>query len=65
MIQATEAWLAAGGRRLDCADSYDTQTSVGVAMAASGVPREDMFVLQKTGNCACGAAAPVLTSSPA
>ena len=49
-ITAVVDWLVAGGRRLDAADSYDTQTSVGIAMAKSKVPREDIFVLQKTGN---------------
>jgi len=46
-VTAVQTWLALGGRRLDAADSYDTQTSVGIAMAASGVPRSDIFVLQK------------------
>lgn len=32
------------------ADSYDTQYSVGLAMAKSSIPRGDIFVLQKTGN---------------
>ena len=49
-IEAVGLWLAAGGRRLDAANSYDTQTSVGIAMAQSGVPRSDMFLLQKTGS---------------
>ena len=47
-IAAVDAWLNAGGRRLDAADSYDTQYSVGAAMARSAVPRSDIFVLQKT-----------------
>jgi hypothetical protein len=49
-IEAVKLWLSVGGRRLDAADSYDTQTSVGKAMAQSGVARSDIFVLQKTGN---------------
>ena len=49
-IEAVNDWLKLGGRRLDAADSYDTQYSVGVAMAASGVPRSEIFLLQKTGN---------------
>ena len=44
------SWLNSGGRRLDAADSYDTQYSVGVAIARSLVPRSSLFVLQKTGN---------------
>ena len=49
-VEAVKAWLALGGRRLDAADSYDTQFSVGVAMAESGVAREEIFLLQKTGS---------------
>ena len=49
-VEAVKTWLALGGRRLDAADSYDTQYSVGVAMAQSGVAREDIFLLQKLGN---------------
>lgn len=49
-VRATTEWLEAGGRRLDAADSYDTQTSVGIAMAASNVPRSEIFLLQKTGS---------------
>ncbi len=49
-IAAVSSWLQLGGRRLDAADSYDTQFSVGQAMARSAVPRSEIFVLQKTGN---------------
>lgn len=49
-IEAVTAWLNAGGRRLDAADSYDTQTSVGKAMALSSVPRSEISLLSKTGN---------------
>ena len=49
-VAAVKQWLALGGRRLDAADSYDTQYSVGVAMAESGVARSDIFLLSKTGN---------------
>ena len=49
-VKSVTSWLNVGGRRLDCADSYDTQTSVGIAMGMSPVPRKDIFVLQKTGN---------------
>jgi diketogulonate reductase-like aldo/keto reductase len=49
-VEAVKQWLALGGRRLDAADSYDTQYSVGVAMAESGVARSDIFLLQKLGN---------------
>ena len=49
-IKAVDMWLKIGGLRLDAADSYDTQVSVGAAMAASSVPRSDIFLLQKTGS---------------
>ena len=49
-ITAVTEWLDAGGLRLDAADSYDTQYSVGVAIAQSKVPRSALFVLQKTGS---------------
>ena len=47
--KATAAWLAAGGRRIDAANSYGSQISVGAGMAASGVPRADIFLLSKVG----------------
>ncbi len=46
---ATTTWLSVGGRRLDAANSYDSQIDVGRGMAASGVPREDIFLLSKVG----------------
>ena len=48
--EAVKAWLKIGGRRLDSADSYNTQVAVGLAMKASGVARKDIFLLQKVGN---------------
>jgi len=42
-------WLKAGGRRLDSADSYHNEKSVGKAVKASGVPRSDLFILSKVG----------------
>lgn len=47
--QAVGLWLAAGGRRIDAADSYQNQGDVGAALAASGVPRGDIFLLSKVG----------------
>lgn len=44
------AWLRLGGRRLDCANSYGSQRAVAAGMAAAGLPREELFVLQKTGS---------------
>lgn len=49
-IEAVKSWLSIGGRRLDCADSYDTQLSVGTGIRESGVARKDIFILQKIGN---------------
>ena len=48
--RATMEWLAAGGRRLDCANSYFTEASVAAGVRASGVPREEVFVLSKVGS---------------
>ena len=50
--RAVGAWLAAGGRRIDAANSYGSQISVGRAMAASPVPREDVFLLSKGASAA-------------
>eukprot|EP00043_Microstomoeca_roanoka_P005898 m.58781 g.58781 ORF g.58781 m.58781 type:complete len:389 (+) comp13175_c0_seq1:94-1260(+) len=46
---AVLAWLKSGGRRLDCANSYQNQQAVGEAMRESGVPRNEIFLLQKVG----------------
>jgi diketogulonate reductase-like aldo/keto reductase len=50
---AVKAWLEAGGRRIDAANSYQDQVDVGQAMnafiAASGTPRSDIFLLSKVG----------------
>jgi 2,5-diketo-D-gluconate reductase A len=47
---AVKTWLLTGGRRLDAANSYGDMKSVGIGLAASGVAREDVFLLQKVGN---------------
>ena len=47
--QAVGAWLSAGGRRIDAANSYQDMADVGAALAASGVPRSELFILQKVG----------------
>merc|ERR1719336_1372581 len=50
VYNATLTWLVhAGGRRIDSATSYDNLRTVGRAMAASGVPRSEMFITSKTG----------------
>ena len=45
--QVVEQALAAGYRHLDTAASYGNEEAVGAAIAASGVPREDLFVTTK------------------
>jgi len=51
--KAVTAWLSAGGRRIDAANSYQDQVDVGQAMnayiASSGTPRSDIFLLSKIG----------------
>ena len=53
MQSAVKAWLEAGGRRIDAANSYQDPVDVGQAMnafvAASGTPRSDIFLLSKVG----------------
>lgn len=49
---AVSTWLQMDGPRLDCANSYDDETSVGAGIAAAlekGVNRHDFFLLTKTG----------------
>ncbi len=41
------AWLNAGGRRLDLAHSYNNDAAVARAIADSGVPRSELFILSK------------------
>ena len=47
--QAVSTWLSRGGRRIDAANSYQDQKDVGIGMAASGVPRSEIFLLSKVG----------------
>jgi diketogulonate reductase-like aldo/keto reductase len=51
--QAIGAWIAAGGRRLDLANSYQNQADTGVAITAAiasgAVAREELFILSKVG----------------
>ncbi|HET7399862.1 MAG TPA: aldo/keto reductase [Intrasporangium sp.] len=44
---AVEAALEAGYRHLDTAASYGNEEAVGAAIAATGLPREDLFVTTK------------------
>ncbi|MHA3022665.1 aldo/keto reductase [Mycobacterium sp. BMJ-28] len=48
--RAVEAALAAGYRHIDTAAVYGNEAEVGHALAASGVPREDVFVVTKLWN---------------
>eukprot|EP00041_Stephanoeca_diplocostata_P023013 m.558318 g.558318 ORF g.558318 m.558318 type:complete len:687 (-) comp22198_c0_seq3:105-2165(-) len=43
-------WLNLGGERLDCANSYNNENTVGKAILQSGVKREDVFVTSKIGS---------------
>ncbi len=45
--QVVEQALAAGYRHLDTAASYGNEQAVGAAIAASGIPRDDLFVTTK------------------
>lgn len=42
--------IAAGYRSIDTAAAYDNETGVGAAIAASGVPREQLFITTKLWN---------------
>jgi len=46
------AWLAQGFRGVDTAYVYFNQKDVAVAIAESGVPREDLFITSKIPGCA-------------
>jgi len=44
---ATELWLNMGGRHIDGANDYRTQTSIAEALRSSGLSREDVFITTK------------------
>ena len=48
------AALDAGYRHIDTAAAYRNEAGVGAALAASGLPREEVFVTTKLWNCAAG-----------
>ncbi|HUO38232.1 MAG TPA: aldo/keto reductase [Mycobacterium sp.] len=48
--EAVSAALAAGYRHIDTAAAYDNEREVGRAIAASGIPREQIFVVTKLWN---------------
>src|ERR1700710_95645 len=47
---AVEAALAAGYRHIDTAAAYNNEAGVGAGIAASGVPRDEIFVTTKLRN---------------
>ena len=46
---AVTTWLQLGGRRIDNSASYHNQYYVGVSIAASGIPRDQIFFVSKVG----------------
>jgi 2,5-diketo-D-gluconate reductase A len=48
--EAVEAALEAGYRHIDTAAAYRNEAGVGAAVAASGIPREDLFITTKLRN---------------
>ena len=48
--QAVSAALEAGYRLIDTAASYGNEAGVGRAIAASGIPREEIYVTTKLAN---------------
>src|SRR5712672_529977 len=52
--QAVETALAVGYRHIDTAAAYRNEAGVGAALAASGLPREDVFVTTKLWNAQQG-----------
>ena len=48
--KAIGEWLKLGGRRIDASYSYRNQVGVGKAIKASGVPREELFIVSKVGS---------------
>lgn len=48
--QAVKEWIKLGGRRIDASLSYRNAKGVGKAIAESGVPREELFIVSKVGS---------------
>ena len=48
--KAVTTWFKVGGRRVDTAYSYHDQKGIGRAIAASQVPREELFIVSKVCN---------------
>lgn len=47
VAKAVEAALKAGYRHIDCAWAYGNENEVGEGIKASGVPREEIFIVSK------------------
>ena len=47
---AVSTWFKIGRRRVDASFSYRNQNGVGKAIAASQIPREEMFIVSKVGS---------------
>ncbi|KPV75818.1 uncharacterized protein RHOBADRAFT_52841 [Rhodotorula graminis WP1] len=47
VVEAVASAVAAGFRHFDCAEDYKTERSLGAALAAAGVPRDELFVTSK------------------
>ena len=45
--KAIGQWLALGGRRVDGSVDYGDQVGIGKAIKASGLPREEIFMVSK------------------
>ena len=61
--RVVEAALEAGYRHIDTAAAYGNEAGVGAAIAASGVPREEIFITTKLRNGEHGAAADAFETS--
>ncbi|MCZ2404592.1 aldo/keto reductase [Paenarthrobacter sp. Z7-10] len=61
--RVVEDALAAGYRHIDTAAAYRNEAGVGAAIAASGIPREDIFITTKLRNGEQGNAAEAFANS--
>jgi len=48
-VRAVREWIALGGRRLDTANTYGNDRSIGEAIRGSRVDRKELFILSKVG----------------
>lgn len=61
--RVVEDALAAGYRHIDTAAGYSNEAGVGAALAASGIPREEIFITTKLRNGEQGSAAAAFETS--